>query len=229
MKQVNSVQLEGLVESCRIVGEVDGKTVAKLSVVTLHPNESAPVASVPLSSRLDKFRHDIRVSGNGDLARNLQMLERELKTEKAAGEADLMSLHPCSVSGVLRSTPDGEMFVDVAGKGFALTDRVKTRDNNLVRISGSVLAVSYTDESARLQVGTPEGPVSVFFPKSANRNGWDAVSSGKIKKGDLLTLTGPLAVSEFTDGRKYVRTCMLTPHSIQRHKLERKHTPGQSL
>lgn len=229
MKKVNSVQLDGLVESCRIVGELSGRTVAKLSVVTLHPNGSAGVASVPLSSQYDKFHHLVRVCASGETAKALALLEKELRTERAAGEVDLMSLHPCSVSGVLRFGPDGDALVDVLDGGFSLTDRVKTRDNNLVRITGNVLSVSFTDESARLQVGTDEGPVSVFFPKSLNRSGWDAVSAGKLSKGDMLTLSGPLVVSEYTDGKKDIRTCMLTPHAIHKHKLERKRSSGQSF
>ena len=219
MKSVNSVHLEGIVESCRVIGEVMGKTAAKLSVITLHPKEQSVGADISMQE-YEKIRHNVRVVADGPHVDLLRSLESELKTERATGLKELMTMHPCIVEGVLREQ-NGENFVEARDGGFSLSDTLKTKGNNLAKIVGKVLAVTYTDRSCRLELETPQGKVQSFFPRQINRNSWDAVASGKIAKGDLLSLQGPLMNMEFSDGTQTISTSMVVPHVIQKIRLRK--------
>lgn len=227
MKNNNSVHLEGVVESCKLAGEVSGKTVAKLSVITLHPKEGIDAGASP-SQKYERYRHMVRLVMDGEGVAVVKSLERELAMEKASSQPDIASLHPCIIEGTLRSQ-DGENFVEASNEGFSLTDRVRTRDNNVAHIVGKVISTSYTDESARIRVATAEGVVNSFFPRSVNQAGWEAVSSGKLKKGDVVSMDGPMLSAEFSDGKKTLRTYMVTPHHISRQKLERKVSSQQTM
>lgn len=217
----NSVHLSGTVEACRIVGEVGHLSVAKLTVVTLHPRESR--GEVP-SEIYDKFRHVVRLLAGPELSRDLNSLSRELRTEKASLDSGVAVLHPCSLDGVLR-TVDGETFVDVDGKDFSFVEKVATVDNNFARLEGRVSSLSYTDGSARLSVRTKAGEVGVFFAKDVNREGWDSVAAGQIRRGDRVALSGPLVDREFTDGMSRSREYYLIPRVLRKLALEKKRKP----
>lgn len=225
---INSVHLDGTVESCRFVGEAGSRSVAKLTVVTLHPRESAS----PLPSEsFEKISHVVRVIADrdGTLARELQSLVRDLRVEKASKQPELAVLHPCSLDGALR-TIDGDTFVDVDGKDFSFTQQVSTSaDNNVARLEGRVNSCSFTDASARLNVQTRQGVVSVFFSKAANPSGWESVAGGSVRKGDRVAMSGPLVDRVFTDGRKTHREYYLSSQVLQKISLEKKRTVGQSL
>lgn len=226
--ELNSVHLDGMIETCRIVGDVHGKTVAKLMVVTLHPNEFSG-SSVSLSSQFDKLRHPVRVVADGALSKELRSLEREMRMERSTGK-NLASPHPCSVDGVLRGTEQGDFFVEATDKGFVLTDMVKTgRDNNVARLTGRVLTTSFTDETARIQVQTPAGQMDTFIQRKLNADAWEAVSSGRVKKGDALLMSGPLFRIDFTDGKGINQKYMLVPHMLQKQKLDKKKAVGPTL
>ena len=229
MKMINSVHLDGIVESCRIVGETIGKTAAKVCVITLHPREQSFGSGTPVSvSEYEKIRHNVRVVASGRYADLLRSLEKEIRTEKASGKVDLMSLHPCSVDGVILEQ-DGENFVEARDGGFLLTEKVKTKGNDVAKVVGKVAAVSFTDESARVAVETPHGKIYSFFLKQVNRAGWDAVAGGKLAKGDVLLLQGPVMNMAFTDGHKTLRTSMLVPHVIQKQRLRKTQTTGVAM
>lgn len=229
LKSDNSVHLDGMVESCRIVGQFKGKSVAKLSVITLHPKADLSASDeLTPSKRFDKMRHVVRVVAAGDLAQSLRSLETSLKVERAVGSAETADLHPCSVDGYIASQ-DGENFIESREGGFRLTEKVKTKENNVAHVSGRVESVVYSNESARILVSTKEGDINSFFPKSLNRSGWDAIAEGRIKKGDVVSMSGPLIAGEFTDGKKTLRTYMVTPHVIQKLSLEKKVSSGPSL
>lgn len=223
----NSVHLDGLVESCRFVGDAGGRSVAKLTVVTLHPRESSP-SSRP-SDSFEKITHVVRVLADQKLAKELQSLIRDLRTERAANEPELAVLYPCSLDGSLR-TLDGDTFVDVVGKNFTLTQQVSTSaGNNIANLEGRVASCSFTDTSARLNVNTKQGVVSVFFSKVANPSGWESVSAGSVRKGDRVSLSGPLVDRVFTDGKKTQREYYLSSQVLQKLSLEKKRTSGLNL
>lgn len=224
MKTLNSVRLEGFVETCRIVGQVEGKTVAKLSVITLHPKDADPPAEVPQASlRYEKIRHMARVVAAGKTAALLGSIEERLK-DGVPGE----SFFPCRVEGCLCS--EGmENFVHVPAGGFTLVEKVPTVDNNEARITGKVASVSYTDRTAKLSVQTAQGTVSVFILKGSDIAAWNSVAEGRIAKGDAVSLSGPLLSGEYTDGSRRVCASVVTPHVLSKLELKKEKTRGQSL
>lgn len=231
MKNENSVHLDGLVESCRFLGDIPERklTVAKLSIVTLHPNSPSRLGSSPTpSEQFDRIHHLVRVVADADLLSELQSLSRELNLERASGKPELSQLHPCSIDGHL-CTVDGETFVEANPGGFTFTEKVGTTLNNVAKVSGNVVSVSFTDESARVNLGLGPVVVSSFFSKESNRSGWDAVASGKLKRGDVVSMSGPLISSEFSNGLKKIRTYFLNPHVIQKQKLVKRRTAGPEL
>lgn len=226
MKKINSVHLEGMVESCQGVGSVMGKTAFRLSIVTLAPKEKRFPAQVV--QEYEKTRHSVRVVADEKSVERLRALERELKVERASGNVELAIPHPCIVDGMLRSL-NGENFVDVPGDGFSLTEKTRIKGNNIVRIGGKVTDVSYTDESVLISVSTDETVVTSHFTRRFNQAGWDAVASRKIAKGDAVLLSGPMLNMTFTDGKKNFKRTMVSPHLMQKQELRKEVKSGPSL
>lgn len=228
MSSLNKVHLDGMVEACRMVGAAGGRSVAKLTVLTLHPRENL---DAPPSEAFEKAHHVVRVlAPEGDaLGRELESLSKELRVERASGSPDLAVPHPCSLDGVLR-TVDGETFIDVDGKDFRFTEKVGlSAGNNVAVLEGRVKSVSYTDGSARVNVSAKEGDVSVLFARDANPEGWNLISSGRLRSGDRVSLSGPLFDRVFTDGHRRQREYFLTPQRLEKLVLEKKRAAGVSM
>lgn len=224
MRSLNSVHLDGIVVSCEIAGTVEGKTVAKLSVVTLHPKEQ-PVGSEASVQEYEKIRHNVRVVASSQFAGTIRSLAEGLEAE---GRSGAHGMHPCVVEGVLREQ-DGENFIEARDGCFSLTETVRTKGNNLARIVGKIQSVSYTDRSANIVLDTPQGRVFSFFPRQVNASAWESVASGKIKKGDLISLQGPIMNMNFSDGKETMRTSMVVPHIIQKIRLNKAQGNGVSM
>ena len=221
MRKVNSVRLEGALESCRTETGEGGLTVARLSVVTFHPRPGVSPDSKP-SERFDREHHLVKVSASGEKAGQLRGLEEEF----AASAPGVVPFRPCSANGRLQMQGD-VMYVDCKGEGFELTERLRTEKNNRVQLMGEVLSTSYTDRTASVVVDTGDCQVRSFISRNINADAWQRVSSGALKRGDGVLLDGPLLSSRFTDGKKTLFMCMVSPHLMQKVNLRLERKKGE--
>ena len=218
VKKNNSVHLEGALEAFQLLGEKDGSVLAWASVVTLHVKPGMP-ENTPPSQLYKRMHHEVRVvagKGKSDL---LQSLSSGFQFSSESGE-----VFPCSVDGYLYS--DGnESFVVCGADNIRRSDLVKTNGNNRVNILGEVVSTSYTDETATIRLKTDEGVLTSFISRRQNQASWDMVVDGNISKGDSLSITGPLlSTRQTSDGKRYVRTCMVSPHLLQKQNVQRRTT-----
>lgn len=227
MKNKNTVFLDGIIEECSVISGGD-KSLAEMTVVTLHPNVCG-TRGEQLSSRYDKFRHDVRVSFDGP-GNEFRKMESEINVGfyMRPGISELLC---CRLRGALCVEDDGNVFISVDGNspdGFQRTDSVETINNNFAAVTGKVVSTSYSDGSARISVDIGNGVIDSFTVHETNLVGWDAVASGNIKKGDTVYMSGPLIVGEYSNGEKTLKTCMLSFHEIQNLKQEKRQVPGIS-
>lgn len=215
-KEVNRVHLEGILEAFQILGKNNDKVVAWASVVTLHPKKFAFGEKATASERFDLIHHDVRVVGRETDMEKLEGFSASLDSMK-----NTSALLPCSVDGVL-SSEGKDTFVLCWVDNLQKSDLVKTNDNNRVEFSGRVLSVSESGNSALMTVSAGNGNCEVvsFIPRSSEA--WSLIHSGKIKRGDTVSLSGPLLSCNFTDGKKNMRIAMVSPHSVKKLDISKK-------
>ena len=205
-------------EAFRVVGEKDGTSYAWASVVTLHVKPGMQ-ENTPPSQLYKRVHHEVRVVADKEKAGLLESLASGFQFSSESGE-----VFACSVDGYLYS--DGnESFVVCEADNMRRSDLVKTNGNNRVNILGEVVSTSYTDETATIRLKTDEGVLTSFISRRQNQANWDMVVDGNISKGDSLSITGPLlSTSETSDGKRYVRTCMVSPHLLQKQNVLKRTT-----
>lgn len=215
MEKANSVFLNGTVGDCRILGR-DGNesAVAGISFYTLLPKPGAS-REAKLTDRNTLMRHMVRVKAEGgeDVKRLLE-LERSCRTQTV--------LRPHELRGVLREK-EGSSFIDCRSEDFVPVRKIleEVKQNNRAFMVGSVIATTHTDSSAKVFVDTGEGQVIAFFPKDQSPDFWEAIAGGRIKKGSVLSMKGPLQSKEYTDGDRSVFTSIVTPHVTEQVRLSK--------
>ena len=219
MEKTNSVHLEGHVGSVFILSRDENRTVAGLQFYTFIPKEGAPKTGKP-SERFDYMRHKVRVTAVGPDGDRLLEIERICAADPG--------IHPYELKGVLRDLPDGSNLVDCRIEDLKPTRSIQTNPelNNVAKIAGSVVSTTYSDRFAKVLIDTGQGNVSVFFPKETFGEAWEAVSKGRMKKGTMLAIEGPLLSQEFTDGKSRFLVSVVTPHVMQQEKLTKRRRQG---
>ena len=227
MKTLNSVHLEGFVETCRIAGELSGKTVSKLSVITLHPKVTPSDPSArPLSAseRYEKMRHMVRVVSSGEMTGILKNISESLASGK-----DSAGLFPVVLDGAIASQ-GSDNFIDVPEGGIAIAESVATENNNIANIRGEVKSVSFTERSAKIRVKAGDSIIHVVALRGEGLGAWNSVAEGRVAKGDAVSLSGPVHSVEFTDGQRTVCAALVSPRQFEKLELKKsKELSGPSL
>lgn len=217
----NNIHLNGLVDSCKLVVDESGKEMAAIRFRTIHPRLDVP-DTAKASERFEPFFHKVMVPVVASNREELVAL---------VGQQDGSSLRPYDIDGVL-SFHGGDAVVICPPGGMVRAEKVKTADNNVVSLAGRIRSVSAPGKFASLLVHTKEGDVRVIVSKDVNEAGWRMVSEGRIKKGDSVSLSGPLRTRMYTDGKSDMRSCSISARTLTELKLVkdvRQKTGGPSL
>ena len=215
MLKKNNVHLEGVLEAFQVVGETAGRSFALASVVTLHARPGSAATMRP-SERFSKIHHELRVVAGKGKEQMLGMLSSAFEATRTEG-----SVFSCAVDGHLFS--DGtESYIVCDMKNLKRVDRVKTSGNNRADILGEVVSTAHTGETATIKLRTDDGGIfSSLILRRQNQQCWDMVVDGKIVKGDKLSLSGPLLSNRETDGNNVIRSCQVSPHFIEKQRMEK--------
>lgn len=219
MEKTNQVYLNGHVGSCIILRRDEQETVAGLRFYTFIPKENAP-ENGRTTQRFDHMEHKVRVVAVGPDGDRLLDIERMCAKDPR--------IHPYELRGILRELEDGSSIIDCRMEDLWPTDGIETNPeiNNVTKISGSVVQTSYTDRYAKVLLDTGEGNVTVWFPKETFEEAWNVVKEGRMVRGTMLSLEGPLLSREYTDGKTRFVQSVLTPHIMEQEKLAKKQRHG---
>lgn len=222
MKQdsVNKVRLDGCVVGCKIVSDGPKRLVADLVFVTNYRRKETP-GEAPASERLGSLKHPVRVVLNSEDALSADL--RELASRESIRTMEVFrldgSLHQEAETG----------YVLVGRDGMRRTDAVTIGRNNRFEITGLVKSIGVTDESARVVVRCGRESLTSFVSKESCPKEFETIRSGKIRKGDVLSMRGPLVPQRFTDGKSNFVLLGLMPDKIVCERLVREQKAGVTL
>lgn len=215
MKQQNSIHLDGAVDSCRLVRDRKGRSMAAVVLRTFHPRLHVP-QTAKASERYEMLYHRVAVVVDESNRSMLEGIASELK----AGERGSV-LVPCSVDGSLVFS-DGDAIVQCPADGISRHEKLNVSDNNKVTLTGRITELSVPGQSASLLVHTRSGDVRVFVLKDVNPQGWNDIAEGRVfKKNDMVYLSGPLLSRMHTDGEKDIRICSVSARTLSQLKLSK--------
>ena len=213
----NSVHLDGVLEAFKVLKTDESGGLAWASVVTLHPKDNMAGDTAP-SVRYDRLHHDVQVLADKDSVDRLSFFAEGLKTQQESG-----SVFACSLDG--RIGYDGkENFVVCDVKDLYRSDLVKTNGNNQVNVSGEVVSAAIMGENAKITVKVGDVIIESHVSRREHSSVWDMVAGGSLKKGNLVSFSGPLLSQQYTDGKQTMRSCSVSPHLFQKIGLDKKTT-----
>ena len=213
---LNSVHLDGILEGVRFESRQADEAVAWASVVTLHVRPQYPPDALP-ADKFERLHHDVMLTADDEEGvAHLDAVKAGFDSMRDSGE-----LFACSLNGVLSIDKDNS-FVRCASENFRRADMVKTNDNNIANIEGTVTQVSVGRLNAKLRIDLGDGELNVFVSQKDNPEVWGKISRGEFHKGDVLYMNGPLLSQRLTDGEMVVKMCAVSPHLVQNRKLDNK-------
>lgn len=212
MEKTNSVSLDGLVSVCRsFLRHDDGSVEADFIMFIAIPNPDA-TADMPFKDRLKEFMHHrIKVVASAgaeaeritDLAESCRRNGTELRIYKAKGILIELS---------------GESVVQCDSKDLVKSTILSFKDNNEAVIAGTIVSMTHSDAYANIVLDTGVSYVRTRFSKSNFGVAWDSVDSGKLRKGDMIWMKGPLNCAEYGD-KSQLRS-VLIPNQMKENKLK---------
>lgn len=215
MKKNNQVRLDGILKALKIAKQEDNLSVALATVVTLHPRDGVSSSELP-SALYENVEHNVQIIDKSASGRRLAALSSDFSSLSASKE-----LFACSLDGFLYCDGrDSYVVCDVAD--IKRTEKVRTSANNSVSLAGSVVSTSFSGESASIRLKTDEGVIDTFIVRKDSQAFWEMVSSGKVKRNDIVSVSGPLLSGKMTDGDRTINTCMVCPHVLQMQRLDKK-------
>ncbi len=206
----NSIHLDGVVDSCALVKDGSGKDVAAIILRTMHPRPGVP-SSAKASERFEMLHHRVVVPV-------VDANRGELSSLASSGGDGVV--RPYSIDGVVTFS-GGDAVVVCSPDGLSRQEKVRTSENNSVTLTGRIRSVSNPGQSASFVLRTKDGDVRVFVSKDVNQAGWRDVTEGKFRKGDTVSLTGPLFSRMYTDGKSNMRVCTVSARTLTQLKLTR--------
>ena len=214
MTKTNKVFLEGGVAACKLRGDAK-YTVGDILLYTVYPDK---VDGESPSERLGKIFHRVRVVAPKGMDGELRELDDLVRGGPSGSPV-------CrQVRGALKVV-DGRAFVQCDIRNFIKLDRLPVHNNNYTELSGRISEITYSDMGAVVNVDAGGGQVSAYASKDMNPALWELISSGRLGKGEAVSMSGPLLSSEYSDGKHTLRTAMLIMHKVQSRKLEERKGP----
>lgn len=214
MEKTNSVSLDGLVSVCHSFRKHDdGGVEADFTLSTAIANPEA-TAAMPIKDRIKEFMHHrikvvaaagVEAEALTDLAESCRRGDSEVRIYKAKGT--LIDL-------------GDESLVLCSWKDFQKSKVMTLSNNNDAVIAGTIVSISHSDAFATVKLDTGVSTVMTHFSKATFGVAWDSIDSGKLRKGDMLWMKGPLLSQNYTDGVRTVRRAVLTPHQMKQIKLK---------
>ncbi len=217
----NAVHLEGAVCSC-VITHTPGKdtVIAQMEICTASIQKNAGTAKLK-----NPVIHRAVAVASGENAARLRALSNETGGIRINLSEDLPKLKCVSVDGRLTKNDKAQPYVAVAEEGLAFPERLAFK--NTAILQGRVLETTYNDAyaGAVLQCEGEGGrqilvPVNIYSKDNPRK--YADLASGKIRKGDILSVKGPLISGFYSNGEKEVYRCHVNINNYD--NLSRKRT-----
>ena len=206
----NNIHLEGPVRSCTIVKKAKDAVLANLEVYTA----AVTIDSDGKMSFKNGMLHRVSTHATGENAKWLI----ELSLKKIDFTQDISKLDYVSVDGMITGNDINQQYVSVHDENFHVLDKFSIKNRS--QIEGVVMETNYNAAyaGAVLQCKGEAGkPVTVSFIISAKDNPrkYNDLCSGKVKKGDTLSIKGPLMSSMYSNGEDSFYRCSVNVNNYE--------------
>lgn len=205
----NSVLLEGPVFSCSIIEDTKDAVRAKMEVCT-----AAKVKDQGVTRLTNPIIHRAIVTATGDEAAGI----RELVSKTIDLTGDLSKADCVRLEGALSSNIKGQQYISVPPEGIAFLDRLSFK--NKVQLEGSIKEITFNSAYAGAVLECKGAndksvlvPVNIYSKDNPRKYG--DLCSGKVKKGDVLSVKGPLISGYYSNGKKDVYLCSVNVNNYE--------------
>lgn len=229
-KTQNTVHIEGQVFSCVITNKDNPSdyTVADLEVITATRHETED-GKIELK---DKLFHRVRVIATGENRKKYKQLEKVCEIERNKK----YNIKPIAISleGEITVGKNNQPYVLATKDNISFSDNIKFK--NSLKLLGKVEKTISNNHfaTAILSSQTSFGkkiliPMVVF--NKDNPKGWNDIASGKLHKGDIIDISGPLVSSFYGNGKdsKYRCSVNVKHSTILNQKLHKEKKKTRSL
>ncbi len=215
----NSIHLKGLVYTC---SAATGKSGGR-------ERRSAALVIATAAKDGDTLRwqyHRVGVSVTRKMGALMNRMADDIESNRAnyGREGYVPKTYVAEAEGSIR-TVGGETFIDAESVKFALAppggDGVAFV--NEASVTGTVEDVLVNNNYASVILRSDGVRLPLILSRNDDRKGYEEAAAGTIKKGDEVSLAGPLCSRTYSNGRDTTACCMLynCTYSV-RHKMDRK-------
>ena len=212
MEKNRNVYLEGMLTGIGMVDSQDGQLLAKAILRTAVPKKDAG-ADQPVLDRVAWMQHTLLLKCPADGEPFL----RSLRDDISSGRKPVF----CSVNGRLAVASDRIVVTcPDAHENLKRKEMLKIRDNNRVEgLEGTVSSVTVSDNQAVIRLKTGSGiiPLTVFPGDSSDA--WKMVKEGRVQRGNVLSVSGPLLSFPVSDGKRDMDVCVLSCRHIEKIRM----------
>ena len=212
MEKNRNVYLEGMLTGIGIVPSADGHLLARATLRTAVPKTDAGEKQGVLE-RVAWMSHTVLLKCPAEGEPFLRSLCDDIRTGKKPvfcsvnGRLDVVS------DRIVVSCPD-------AHENLKRKEMLKIRDNNRVEgLEGTVSSVTVSDNQAVIRLKTGSGiiPLTTFPGDSSDT--WKMVREGRIQRGNVLSVSGPLLSFPVSDGKRDMDVCVLSCRHIEKIRM----------
>lgn len=207
-ENINTANIDGLVYSCDITELGNGKIAAKMVICTATQKklENGTTTSD------NWINHRAVAIAEGEKAEKLRKAQETYKNNMANyGKPGFTPTPvPISIQGPLVLNNNKEPFISVSEDKLEFPKKLKMK--NTISIKGEVAETACNEAyaTAMLKTASEDGkniiiPICIY--NRDNPRKWADISSGRVKKGDMINVTGPLISRMFNDGQKKMFRC----------------------
>lgn len=200
-KPTNTVLLEGPVCSCSVDKDTASAILARIEICTAARRKDRGKTVFE-----NVIFHRAIVIADGENADRLRTLSR--KPIDLTG--DIAKLDCVRLEGFLSANKNGQHYVSVPKEGVRFLDHLSFK--NGIQLQGKVLETSNNSAyaGAVLQCEGPDNKpviVPIQMYSKDNPRKYSDLCSGKVRKGDILSVKGPLMSQVYSNGKNDVFQC----------------------
>ena len=214
----NNIHLKGLVYTCSAeTGKSGGRERRGAALVI--------ATAAKTGDTLQWQYHRVNVSVTRKLGALMNRIAEDIEDNRAnyGREGYVPKTYVAEAEGSIRMN-GGETFIDASSVSFALAPL--SEDNvafvNEASVTGTVEDVLVNNNYASVILRSDGARLPLILSRNDDRKGYEEAAEGTIRKGDEVSLKGPLCSRTYSNGRDTTACCMLYNSTYTvRHRMEK--------